>query len=139
MCSGSKKEHMEEPHASQASDTSETGSLSSPVPAPPPPIAPGTAQVTAILLSAEEAENSHRCTLRINQVLGYGSSTPPLPSGSEIEVIIPVHVITSMEPATSIEALMAPERPLKLVLKHIGMAQMLGSNSPDWRVASITR
>ncbi len=57
-----------------------------PVPADPISLAPGTVRVTAAVLDRAEKEKIYLCTFRIEETHGYGSATPPLPSGSEVKV-----------------------------------------------------
>ena len=130
---------MDELHAVQSVDTSSTSSMPPPPPSPPPPIAPGTAQITATILSAEETEAGFHCILRVEQVLRYGATTPPLPAGADIQALVASHVIESMAPETSMKSLIEPASMLKITLKHTGMGQMLGSTGPEWRVTTITR
>lgn len=47
---------------------------------------PGTAKVSAVVLTHTERERQFVCSCRIKTVHGYGSGTPPLPSGTEITV-----------------------------------------------------
>lgn len=58
------------------------------IPAPPgEPLSPGTAQVKATILTVEgSAEQPRTITIRVDEVLGYGSSTPPLPTGTELDL-----------------------------------------------------
>lgn len=107
------------------------------LPPPPPPIAPGTARISASIIHAEETERGYHCTLKVEDVHGYGSSTPPLPTGSEIKALMLPHVIDSMEPSISMETLMGPDKTVNLTLKHNTMAKMLGDASPNWQVSSI--
>lgn len=51
-------------------------------------LAPGTAKVTAEVLTRTEKERFYVCSFRIKTVHGYGSATPPLPPGTEIKVAI---------------------------------------------------
>lgn len=47
-------------------------------------LAPGTALIRATILTA--SDNQRAMTIRVDEVMGYGSSTPPLPSGTELSV-----------------------------------------------------
>ena len=57
-----------------------------PVPDDPISLTPGTVRVKAIVLDREEKEMIYLCTFRIEETHGYGSATPPLPSGSEVKL-----------------------------------------------------
>ncbi len=87
-CRGSEPEHVSEQTEadtdgnSTGQDTSEgkpnTGIRPSPVPPGP---APGTVQVRAVVASCDTTKTPAHCQLRIEEVLAYGSSTPPISTG----------------------------------------------------------
>ena len=136
MCSSSKEENISEQSltgSSQASDTSEVRQI----PSAPIPIAPGSAKITATIVSTEAVAEGAHCIMKVDNVHGYGSSTPPLPTGSEIKALVSTQVIESLNSSTSFESIMASENTLEITLRYIGMAKMAGSNTPDWQVASI--
>ena len=132
MCSSSKEENMEPLSAAQQADTSEVP----PMPSPPIPIAPGTAQITATIISTEETDSGMHCILKIEKVHKYGSSTPPLPSGTEIKALIAAQLVESDDTE---QPMIAAENTVEITLRHMGMAKMAGSDSPDWQVSSIKR
>ncbi len=49
---------------------------------------PGTADITATVLSLETKDNVSYALIKIDTVHGYGASTRPLAEGSEIKVLI---------------------------------------------------
>ena len=57
-----------------------------PIPSDPITLAPGTVRVLAVVVDWTERERDHQCTFRVEETFGYGSATPPLPSGSEVKV-----------------------------------------------------
>ena len=63
-------------------DTSGTDSdtVRRPGPIPPGP-APGTVRVRAVVASCDTTTTPAQCRLQIEEVLAYGSSTPPISSG----------------------------------------------------------
>jgi hypothetical protein len=47
-------------------------------------LAPGTALIRAVILSVEEIENEiGEITVRVDEIMGYGASTPPISSGTK--------------------------------------------------------
>lgn len=55
-------------------------------PLPPPPLPPGTARTNIEILGCEEKNDHYICLFRVKEVYEYGSATPPLPPGTEINV-----------------------------------------------------
>jgi hypothetical protein len=53
-----------------------------------PALAPQTARVTATVENTSEQGNAYICAIKIAHTHGYGASTPPLASGSEIQARI---------------------------------------------------
>ena len=49
-------------------------------------LSPGTARVSAVVLTCTEQKGHFVCSFRIKTVYGYGSATPPLPEGTKINV-----------------------------------------------------
>lgn len=124
---------MSDSELSALSDTSDVP----PLPSPPIPIAPGTAQITATIINTEAVAEGFHCTLKVDRVYRYGSTTPPIPVGTELKALIASQVVETINASASFEALMAPESTLDLTLRYAGMAKMAGSDALDWQVASV--
>lgn len=133
MCSSSKKDEMHTEDTAAAADTSGIPDR----PAPQIAIAPGSAQVTATLIRAEETEQGYHCVLRVEQVHQYGSSTPPLPKGADIKALISSQVLQSLGDDAQVASLMAPDNKMEITLRHAGIGKMMGSDAPSWQVSSI--
>lgn len=104
--------------------------------APRPAPAPGTARVRAELRSCNTEAQPARCEIRVDEVLGYGSSTPPLSSGDHT-----VRMASSGLNDRDDAALDGPG--LKtIILRHAGDQPDFGGDSSDekrfaWTLQSI--
>ena len=58
---------------------------------------PGNANITAQIKEVIQEEKNLTATLKIEEVFGYGPSTPPLPPGSEIKIYVPKSLIKDQE------------------------------------------
>jgi hypothetical protein len=120
-----------------SNDTSTAMSDSVDRPDPPPPgPAPGTAHVRAEITSCDAASSPVRCQVRVEEVLGYGSATPPLSPGERT-----VGLASSLLADRSVAAL-DTLGVRTFVLKHAGDRPDLGDQSaeepsPEWTILSI--
>jgi len=89
---------------------------------------PGTADVTATVISVDTKDNVNHAIIRIDTVHGYGASTKPLAEGSEIEVLI------SKANEESISKILKPKsaRKMRIRFSSRGMGQ---KNS--WEIISL--
>jgi hypothetical protein len=120
-CSGSQTNGDSAPadsagRPSLAADTTETN----PPPAPPP----GTARIRGAVLSCEPGEPV-TCEIRVDEVLAYGPSTPPVAQGTRGVSVRPV-VLKSQ----SVEDLDAGGVKL-LTLTHPGSGRTLGGETGE--------
>jgi len=99
-----------------AADTTETN----PPPAPPP----GTARIRGAILSCEPGETV-TCEIRVDEVLAYGASTPPVAQGTRRVSVRPV-VLKSR----NVEDLAASGVKL-LTLTHSGSERTLGGEAGE--------
>ena len=107
------------------------------------PPAPGSAQVTAEILSMENTPGGFHCTLKIISINGYGSSTPPLPEGTLISASVKKALLeeagseeAGSEEATSPKKL-APGMVKDLTLKYQQVLSIPGADTTAWRILSI--
>ena len=136
MCSGSKEENMDGQSLSETTPPADTSAMP-PVPSPPIPVAPGSALITATIINTEAVDGDIHCTLKVDRVHRYGSTTPPIPVGSEIKALVSTQVIDTINGSASFDTLMAPQSTREVTLMYAGMAKMVGSNALDWQVASV--
>lgn len=59
----------------------------------PESVAPGSANITAWMQDFTEAEDRFTCTLKIDEVNGYGPASPPLPKGYVFKAEVPRELI----------------------------------------------
>jgi hypothetical protein len=104
---------------------------------PPPAPAPGTAMATALVTGCDEKDDSFRCTFLIEQVAGYGASTPPLPVGSEVEVAVPKSVFGEDADGSKAAAMLALNNVVTVTLRHRQVMSTDGDTPPVWRVIDI--
>ncbi|HMB89908.1 MAG TPA: hypothetical protein VKP65_03620 [Rhodothermales bacterium] len=102
-----------------------------------PAPAPGTAMVSALVKGCEEKDDSFLCTLLIEQVDGYGASTPPLPVGSEVDVAVPKSVLGEASDGSQAAALLAIDNRVAVTLQHRQVLSTDGDTPPVWRVIAI--
>lgn len=102
-----------------------------PVPSPPSSLAPGTADVSAVVQACTEHKKNFICFLRIKTVHGYGSATPPLPAGTVIQVRVPKSLIEKNSRTSS--QMLKKGNNLKVILSHEGPV-MGESLSVYWHV-----
>ena len=101
--------------------------------APAPP--PGTAEIRGAVLSCQEDEQV-RCEIRIDEVLGYGASTPPVASGMRTVLVRPV----VLQNRTTHDLVTMGVRTFRL--RHVGDRPQLGSDqnqnsTPAWTITEI--
>ncbi|MFB6278958.1 MAG: hypothetical protein ABEK75_05595 [Salinibacter sp.] len=104
--------------------------------APPPAPAPGTARVRAEIRSCTTEGQPARCRIRVDEVLAYGSSTPPLPTGDHTVRLSP-SVLNDRDAAT-----LDGTGPRPITLRHAGDRPDLGGddadeNRPAWTLQSM--
>lgn len=63
------------------------------IPTVPPPkqrLAPGQVRVEAMVvtISTDQPDSTRNLRLRIRNILGYGSSTPPIPTGDTLDISV---------------------------------------------------
>ena len=125
----------DDPTMAAANDTSTAPSDSMPGHEPPPP-APGTARVRAEITSCDAAAEPVRCQVRVKEVVGHGSATPPLSTGDQT-----VGVASSLlddRDAAALDTL----GPRTFVVRHAGDRPEFGDRSEDekppaWTIQSI--
>ena len=99
-----------------AADTTEAN----PPPAPPP----GTARIRGAILSCEPGETV-TCEIRVDEVMAYGPSTPPVAQGARRVSVRPVAL-----KSRSVEDLSAGGAKL-LTLTHSGSERTLGGETGE--------
>ena len=104
---------------------------------PPQAIAPGTANVSATVLGYEERDHHYLGTLRIEQVDAYGAGTPPLPVGTEIDVVISKALFQEDPDGSKAAAMLAPDQPIAVTLKHQKAAQTGDAPPASWRAIAL--
>ena len=102
---------------------------------PPPPPAPGTARVRAEIVTCNAAAEPVRCEVRVEEVLGYGSATPSLGTGTR-----PVNLASSLLVDRDVAAFDTLGT-RTLILRHAGDRPTLGTSSdeerPEWTIQTI--
>ena len=94
------------------------------------------ALVTAEIVQVDSTNGGYRSIIRIKEVHGYGSGTPPLATESEIEIQFQPQVLNKLT-TTSIESLLAPSNTIKATLKHRELSKLMGDQSPSWQALTI--
>lgn len=102
-------------------------------PTPPPAgekFAPGTAMIRTTILSVERVEDlPGSVSVRVDEVLGYGSSTPPINKGTELS--FDIHSYLKSNP--KYESLIQEGSELKMLITSQQGMQMGGAeNSKRW-------
>jgi hypothetical protein len=105
-------------------------------PSAPTAPAPGTARVQAEIRSCNTEARPVRCQICVHEVLAYGSSTPPLPTGDRTVRLAP-SVLNDRDAAT-----LDGTSPQLIVLRHAGDRPDLGGddadeNRPAWTLQSV--
>lgn len=80
-CNSDKDNSQETKELTSTEDTAQVNSDTIPTPPPPPPgLPPGHAKIEGevVELPKKEKSSSQMVTIKVNKVLGYGSSTPPI-------------------------------------------------------------
>jgi len=90
-CSSQKKNSRKGENQISVQDTVKTNSDSMPTPAPPPPgLPPGQAKIKGEIVEAGELSDSpgtYYLKLKVDQVLGYGASVPPVGTTDTLTVM----------------------------------------------------
>ncbi|MCF8259643.1 MAG: hypothetical protein K9J12_02635 [Melioribacteraceae bacterium] len=91
---------------------------------PPPPPPPGSAQADVEVVSVEENGNRFLLTLNVINAGKFGNTVPPIPKGVELKAWMPIK----------------EEKP-KIGDKFRGLldykAEVVGENTPNWRIKKI--
>lgn len=99
---------------------------------PPENLAPGSAQVHISIHSTEtSAQDRTVWTVEIEEVLGYGSSTPPLGIGTKMKVDATSYLVNSGTQAGE----MAAGDQLICLISHSEAPQ--GSQAPAWSLVNV--
>lgn len=122
----------EAPADTSTSPADSTARLKNPPPAP----SPGTARIRAEILSCDAADTLMRCRIRVEEVLAYGSSTPPLSTGERIMRL--ASSLLENRDETALKGL--DSHPF--VVRHAGDRPELGGepseeSRPEWTIQSI--
>ena len=122
--------------ANASGDTSIASPDSTPKPDPPPPApAPGTAQIRAEITSCDTSATPNHCQVRVEEVLGYGSTTPPLSTG--MHTVGLASSLLDTQDAAALDTLGLRT----LIVRHAGKQPNLNEHSeaepPEWTIQSI--
>lgn len=98
-------------------------------------LSPGTALIKATILSVESAEGLPAAiTVRVDKVMGYGSATPPLPSGTELSLTVQGFLETN----PSLEEQLRKDAEVQLVVaSREGLAVKKSENQKRWSLVEI--
>lgn len=90
-CESDKENSQKTKELTSTEDTAQVNSDTIPTPPPPPPgLPPGQAKIKGEVIEfRKKADNSSSrvLTIRVNKVLGYGASTPPIAVTDSLEII----------------------------------------------------
>ncbi len=103
----------------------------------PSSMAPGTVKAAALVLGHEEHEQHYLCRLKIQRVDSYGANTPPLPVGSEIEVIMPKTLFGDDPEGSVASEMLAPDHAVAVTLRHRLAPATEGPPPTPWRAVEI--
>lgn len=100
---------------------------------PPPAPAPGTARVRIEIVSCDGTTEPVRCQVRVAEVLGYGSATPPLSTGERT-----MRLAASLLADRDVRVL-EDSGPRTVVVRHSDRPTLgeAGEDPPAWTVQSI--
>lgn len=129
-CAASKKRKQEKAAAEMAALP----------PAPPPAsisLSPGAAHIIAEIIDTVPANKGYHCRLIVKAVHGYGSSTPPLPEGSEIVVMIGQQFLDTNSPGKKATEVFSAgsTKELTIIYKKAPALQP-GEKPPSWRMVA---
>ena len=98
-------------------------------------LSPGTALIKAMILSVESAEGLPTdITVRVDEVMGYGSATPPLPAGTELRLTVQGFLETN----PSLEEQLRKDAEIQLVVaSQEGLAVKKSDNQKRWSLVEI--
>ena len=105
-----------------------------PTPAPPA-LAPGNAHVSATVVGYQAEQNAYVCTLKIKQVHRYGASTPPLPVGAEIAVLMRKTLFGDDPDGTKAAEQLQTGQEIEVTLKRQQVPE--GGTAPPWRAVQL--
>lgn len=90
-CESDKENSQKTKELTSTEDTVQVNSDTIPTPPPPPPgLPPGQAKIKGEVIEFREkveTSSSYIVTIRVNKVLGYGASTPPIAVTDSLEII----------------------------------------------------
>lgn len=97
-------------------------------------LSPGTALLKATILSVESVEGQPvTITIRVDEVLGYGSATPPLPTGIELGLRVKGYLEANPKFRDHVEQ----EGQVQLVVaSQQGMAVKKSENRQQWSLVA---
>ena len=128
-CASSKKRKRNQAEAEQTAT------------APPnvAPVSPGSAQVAVKILSFEETPGGYHCRIKVQRVDAYGSGTPPLPEGSDIEILVRKDILFQSEPSKDASEILAADTPIEMILRYQKAPEFGGVKSPLWHVVRFNK
>ena len=98
-------------------------------PLPHSTLAPGTARILAEVLSHKELNQRRMCEILIKKVLEYGSTTPPLPIGTKLEIEISKTFVDKNE--TRLSEILKESQPVELTIRFQKQV-MFGETLSRW-------
>jgi len=100
-------------------------------------LSPGTAMIKSTILSVEHAGGQPAAvTIRVDEVLGYGSATPPLPAGTELELNVKGYLESNPELREQIQQ----DAEVQLLLaSQQGLAVEGSTNQQRWSLVELTQ
>jgi hypothetical protein len=104
-------------------------------PIPASPLGPGSARVSATVVAYQEEQDAYVCTLKIKQVHQYGASTPPLPTGTEIAVLMHQRLFGDDPDGHNAAERLQANQAIEVTLKHQPVPE--GGTMPRWRALEL--
>jgi len=104
------------------------------LPPAPVPLSPGVARVMAIPLLYNQEDQMQICTLKIEQVTGYGMSTPVLTVGSEVQVQMDMNL--DQQQREQFISAKQEARPITMTLQSLA-GGITESKAPIWKIVQI--
>lgn len=118
-----------------SSQPAETGTVPADQPNPASALGPGSARVSAMVVAYHEEQDDYVCTLKIEQVHQYGASTPPLPTGTEISVLMRQRLFDDDPDAPNAAERLQTNQSIEVTLKHQPVPE--GNALPRWRAIAL--
>ncbi len=98
----------------------------------PRQLPPGIAEISATILKFENSGNTNYCLMKIDTVYGFGASTKPLATGTEMK--ISVDKIVSGNNTESITKLFKPNSKHKMRIRYGGIGM---GKKGEWEIISV--